>query len=131
CPGTCSALWRDQPLLSVLVGQLHGNGRPSRRYLNMGGVGFTAESQARAIFRGSEFHIRRPSGIDHAKENCFRVGRAVRLNGCRVKLDACSNSSLVVSDLEATTSKHRSDTVHLDRSRKKAKPQEAHLDLRQ
>src|SRR5262245_16406475 len=97
----------------------------------MGGIGFAAESQDRTILRGSEFYVGRPLGINQAKQDRFRVSRAVRQVGSWVHLDACSSSSLVISDLERATSEHRSDAIHLDRSGKKAKSQEAHLDLRQ
>jgi hypothetical protein len=127
----CSSSRRDYLLLSVLVGQLQGSGRPSRPYLNMGRVRFAAEDQSRTILRGSEFYVGRPLGIDQAKQDRFWVICAIRQDGRWVQLDACSNSSLVVSDFERATSEHRSDAIHLDRSGKKAEPQEAHLDLRQ
>jgi hypothetical protein len=97
----------------------------------MGRVGFAAERQRRTILHGSEFHVGPPLGIHQAKQDSFRVGRAVRQDGRRVQLDACSNSSLVVSDLERSTPEYRSNAVHLDRSGKQTESQEAHLDLRQ
>jgi hypothetical protein len=63
-------------------------------------------------------------GINQAKQDSRWIGGAVGQDGRRVQLDACSDSSLVVSDLERAPSEHRSDAAHLDRSGKKAKSQE-------
>src|SRR5882757_3195214 len=129
--GLPSALWLDQLLPSVLVGQCQRRGRSSRPDLNMRRVGLPAKGQRRTVLRGGEFYVGPPLGIDQAKQHGFRIGCAVRQDGRRVHFQACPNSSLIVGDLDRAAPEHRCDAIHLDRSRTKVKSQTVHLDLRQ
>jgi len=93
-------------------------------------VSLAAECEHWAILGRGDFHVGPPLRSDQAKQDGFRVGRAIRQGGGRMKPDARAHPSRLVRDFERAPPKDRSGIVHLDRS-EKSESQDTHLDMRQ
>ena len=114
---------RDQLLLSVF-----GYAHALRGQLNIRALGIAPEQETCTSVRSCQLHSGSAVLIDQPEYHSFRIRKGSIF---RVHHDARSNSSLIVGDLEGATTEHRSDAIHLDRPRKKAPSEKAHLDLRQ
>src|SRR5262245_715242 len=114
-----SRFLRLDQLLPPLSGrQLDGGLLTYRVQQDIRRIGIRQEQEScAALRRRGELHTRTPVAIDQPQDHgfgvCPPIGRFVRVIG-RLNLDARSNTSLIIDDLERATTKHRFDALRVD-----------------